>query len=108
MKVQGHPRMKCEEVDGHPVSVWDDGPKVNDRYTLVLLEPLVNPVSGESVLHYDMNKTPFSPNMGVALTGEMPIWLVGYKGRGGVFTKRIKFSDLPQDCQKAGLQWLRS
>jgi len=110
MKVQGHPRMKCEEVDGHPVSVWDDGSKVNDRYTLVLMEPFAHPAhyNAAYVMYYGMNGTPFSPNCGVAQTGEMPLVSVGYKGRGGAFTKRIKFSDLPQDCQKAGLQWLRS
>ena len=109
MKVQGHPRMKCEEVDGHPVSVWDDGPGVNDRYTVVLLEPISYPGGfGDEVMYYSMNEIPFSPNMGVAQTGEMQLSAVGYKGRGEAFIKRIKFADLPQDCQKAGLQWLRS
>jgi hypothetical protein len=34
----------------------------------------------------------------------MKIWDVQYKGRGGCFDKRIKFADLPADCQKAVLQ----
>jgi hypothetical protein len=100
-------RMKYELVDGHKVSVWDDGPKANDRYTVVDLDYIFDhPIHGKSVQYLGMNDSPFLPNGGVALSGDMPLSAVAYKGRGGAFTKRISFSDLPLDCQKAAKEWL--
>lgn len=110
-KVPGHPRMKCEEVEGFIVAVWDSGPKDNDRYTVVDLGNIIKGSIGEEIVqYYGMNECPFSPNMGVAQTGEISLGLAHHAGRGGcvAFKRRIKFSDLPPDCQKAALQWLRS
>ena len=108
-RVPGHPRMKCEEVDGHPVSVWDAGPKTNDRYDVVDLGGIVRGFYGEErVMYYGMNGVPFSPNCGVARTGEVELSKVCYRGRGGVFDKRIAFAQLPPDCQKAARAWLKA
>jgi hypothetical protein len=92
-------RRKHEEINGHKISVWDC-PKFIDRYTVVYLD---NPYPNGNVDYLAMNEQPFSPQ-GFGQHGEMKIDAVQYKGRGGCFDKRIKFADLPTDCQKAVLQ----
>jgi hypothetical protein len=92
-------RRKHETINGHNISVWDDGNKTIDRYTVVYLD---NVYDG-NVVYLAMDAMPFFPN-GFCQHGEMPLDAVAYKGRGGAFEKRIKFNDLPIDCQKAVLQ----
>lgn len=92
-------RRKHEVINGHKISVWDC-PKFIDRYTVVYLD---NPYDNGNVDYLAMNEQPFSPQ-GFGQHGEMPLCAVQYKGRGGCFDKRIKFADLPPDCQKAVLQ----
>lgn len=89
-------RRKHEMVDNEPVSCWDNGPKFADRYTVVYLS---SEVDGR-VQYLSMSERPFHPQ-GFGQHGEMPVYLMTYLGRGGVFKKRIKFTDLPEDCQKA-------
>ncbi len=98
-------RRKHEVIEGTLISCWDDGPLQNDRYTIVDLDSLDK--KSQTVLYYALNECPFSPNMGVALTGSTLIQDVTYKGRGGIFKKRIAFSELPEDVQKAARQWLK-
>ena len=93
-------RRKHEVINGHNVSVWDDGNSVADRYTVVFLD---DADENGNVPFLAMGSTPFHPQ-GFCQHGEMKIWMVAYHGRGGAFTKRIKFTELPPDCQKAALQ----
>ncbi len=98
-------RRKHELINGHRISCWDYGDKTCDRYTVVFLDTygdttLVNPGQVE---YLGMSANPFHPQ-GVGMHGEMPIHNVAYRGRGGVFDKRIQFKELPPDCQRAVLQ----
>jgi hypothetical protein len=98
-------RRKHEVINGHKISVWDC-PKFIDRYTVVYLDDIFqHPAhhNAEYVNYIAMSDNPFHPQ-GFCQHGEMPINSVQYKGRGGCFDKRIKFADLPPDCQKAVLQ----
>jgi hypothetical protein len=92
-------RRKHELINGHPISCWESG-KVADRYTVVFLD--TRDERGR-VQYLGMSADPFHPQ-GVGMHGEMPIHNVAYRGRGGVFDKRIQFKDLPPDCQRAVLQ----
>jgi len=100
-------RHKHEIVGGHKVSCWDNGPKWADRYTVVLLDSASRD-HGRNVpwvVCLCMGGAPASPN-GFCQTAEMPLGRVGYRGRGGAFVKRIRFSDLPEACQVAARRWL--
>jgi hypothetical protein len=90
-------KRKHETINGHNISCWDDGESVVDRYTVVFLDEIDD--QGK-VGYLAMSSNPFHPQ-GFCQHGDMMIGDVAYKGRGGAFTKRIKFSDLPPDCQKA-------
>ena len=89
-------RRKHEMINGHPISVWDDGDKVADRYTVVFLDT----EQDGKVDYLGMSGAPFHPQ-GFCQHGSMPIDAVAYRGRGGCFEKRIAFADLPEDCRKA-------
>ena len=90
-------RRKYETINGHKISVWDDGDETIDRFTVVYLDEIDH---RGKVQYLAMSSHPFHPQ-GLVQHGEMDIWAVAYKGRGGAFKKRIKFADLPEDCQKA-------
>jgi hypothetical protein len=90
-------RRKHEMIEGRPISVWDSGDKFADRFTVVYLDEIDE---RGNVQYLGMSAAPFHPQ-GIGLHGEKPIHCVQYKGRGGVFDKRIHFSDLSQDCQRA-------
>jgi hypothetical protein len=92
-------KRKHEVINGHNISVWEDR-NVMDKYTVVFLDETYD---NGKVAYLGMNETPFHPQ-GFRQHGEMDLYAVAYKGRGGAFEKRIKFSDLPLDCQKAVLQ----
>lgn len=96
-------KRKHEIIEGHKISVWDDGDKVVDRYTVVYLDD-VSP--NGRVDYLAMNAYPFHPQ-GFGQHGEMDIDAVAYKGRGGAFNKRIRFEDLPDDCKRAVMNDLR-
>ena len=97
-------RRKHEVINGKKISVWDDGDKFADRYTVVFLDDIGESWEGlANVVYLAMGATPFHPQ-GFCQHGEMNLNAVAYKGRGGAFTKRIKFTELPADCQKAVLQ----
>jgi hypothetical protein len=97
-------RRKHEVIDGHNISVWDSGKKVIDRYTVVFID---NVYDNGNVSYLGLNETPYSPNRGFCQHGEIPLSNVAYKGRGGVFEKRIKFDSLPDDCRKIVIQELK-
>jgi hypothetical protein len=95
-------RRKHEVVNGHRISCWDDGPNTIERYTVVFLDDAYIAYGRvEKVPYLAMSASPFN---GFCHHGEMPLANVAYLGRGGVFTKRIAFKDLSEDCQKAVLQ----
>jgi hypothetical protein len=94
-------RRKHEIIEGKAISVWDDGEKFADRYTVVYLDDIGESWEGRAnVVYLGMSAAPFHPQ-GFCQHGEMHLDAVAYKGRGGAFNKRIKFDDLPADCQKA-------
>jgi hypothetical protein len=92
-------RRKHEVVAGHRISCWDN-PKFCDRYTVVYLDEVDD---GGRVACIDMSEHPFHPQ-GFGMHSEMPVEYVAYRGRGGVFKKRIAFADLPPDCQRLVLR----
>jgi hypothetical protein len=96
-------RRKHELIEGRPISCWDDGEKYVDRYTVVFLDE----EKDGRVSYLAMSENPFYP-LGFGQHGEMQIDDVAYKGRGGAFSKRIKFSDLPADCQRAVIQDIKN
>jgi hypothetical protein len=89
-------RRKHEVVAGHRISCWDSDSKFADRYCVVYLDE--EDELGK-VPYVGMSERPFHPQ-GVGMHGEMPVRNVTYRGRGGVFDKRIEFADLPEDCRK--------
>jgi len=93
-------RKKHEVIKGHNISAWDDGDLVVDRFTVVFLD---DEDERGNVPYLAMSAYPFHPQ-GFGQHGEMKIWAVAYRGRGGAFKKRIPFASLPADCQKAVLQ----
>jgi len=97
-------RRKHELINGHPISCWDSGDDYFDRFTVVYLD--TQDERGR-VQYLGMSTHPFHPQ-GFGNHGEMPIHKVAYCGRGGAFTKRIQFADLPPDCQRAVLQDLET
>ena len=96
-------RRKHEMILGHPISVWDDGDKVADRYTVVYLD---TEDERGNVQYVAMSASPFHPQ-GFGQLGDMPLFMVAYQGRGGAFKKRIRFVDLPDDCKKLVQQDLK-
>jgi hypothetical protein len=96
-------RRKHELIEGQSISCWDDSEKFVDRYTVVFLDE----EKDGRVSYLAMSEKPFHPQ-GFGQYGEMQIDAVAYKGRGGAFLKRIKFSDLPEDCQRAVIQDIKN
>jgi hypothetical protein len=92
-------RRKHEVIEGRKISCWDDGENFVDRYTVVFLDEQER----GRVSYLAMSEAPFHPQ-GFGQHGEMHLDAVAYKGRGGAFSKRIKFDDLPADCKKAVIQ----
>lgn len=89
-------RRKHEIINGHNISVWENK-NCFDKYTVVYLDEVDKDLN---VTYIGMSDNPFHPQ-GFCQHGEMKIYNVQYKGRGGCFDKRIKFDDLPEDCKKA-------
>lgn len=82
------------------VRCYDNGGKSFDRYTVVFTGHYKK--YRRSFLYLAMSANPYSP-MGFGLHGEsenMPIDRPTYSHLG----KKIKFSDLPIDCQKAVIE----
>jgi hypothetical protein len=93
-------RRKHEVVEGRCISCWDNGGETWDRYTVVYLD---EEDDRGMVPYVGMSERPFHPQ-GFGQHGEMPVGNVAYRGRGGVFKKRIAFAELPPDCQRLVLQ----
>jgi hypothetical protein len=95
--------MKHEVIEGHNISVWINN-HVFDKYTVVFLDDVDDKLN---VPYLGMSDHPFHPQ-GFGMHGEMKLYAVAYKGRGGAFDKRIKFADLPDDCKRAVMQDLNN
>jgi hypothetical protein len=93
-------RRKHEIVEGRRVSCWWSRGGA-DEFTVVDLDSLED----GRVCYIAMSGAPFHPQ-GVGCSGEMPLSMVQYKGRGGAFDRRMKFADLNEDCQRCARQYL--
>jgi hypothetical protein len=86
------PKYESHEPVGR-IAVYDNGGKTADRYTVVYLD---RPGHDKRVLEcLGMSDRPFHPQG----FGQHDCCI-----RGRYLGKRILFSDLPPDCQKAALQ----
>lgn len=80
-------------INGHPIKVYDNGGKTQDRYTVIFLDQIERlQHNGTVYACLGMDKTPFYPQgfcqHSSAVTGKH-------------LGKRINFVDLPADCQTA-------
>ena len=100
-------RSAARWLEGAPKPVlacYDSGPNKNaDRYTVLYGAPLWESDTAEIKRRYPkrdpymiparaMNSAPFHP-LGICLCTEVPAW------NRKAFGKKIRFSDLPSDCQ---------
>lgn len=89
------------------VRCYDNGDKTQDRYTVVFTGRYAKKVQGIPVFDYlGMSDAPFHPQ-GVGMHGEtnyIPVDRPTYKHLG----KKIKFSDLPNDCKECAIQTYKS
>lgn len=77
------------------LAIYDTGPnKTYDRYTVVYGAPFWTPEWGREVPYLGMSEHPFHP-LGFGQHGQMPSINRPKCGR------KIKWSDLPPDCQRA-------
>lgn len=83
------------------IRVYDNGGETADRYTVVYTGSYTSRTNGGH-WYTSMNAYPFHPQ-GIGCHGEsefQPIDRPSYKHLG----KKIKFEDLPEDCQKLTMQ----
>lgn len=92
-----HPRRASKRrLEGAPpyvLSVYDAGPKHNDRYTVFFGWPIWQESMERSVPFLGFNECPTSPNTGVSMWGELERF-------GGGPGKPISWADLPEHLQK--------
>src|SRR6185312_10755629 len=75
------------------LACYDNGGRSIDRYTVRYGEPLCDESMGRNVPYVAMNDAPFHPQ-GFGQHGEMPSYNRGVLGR------KIRYADLPEDCQR--------
>lgn len=85
------PAHRLEGAPPYVIAVYDDGPKVNDRYTVLFGWPLWQPELGREIPCLHFNEAPAHPAVGYSLWGEV-------SGRWGA--KMISWSDLPEHLQQ--------
>jgi hypothetical protein len=91
------PRLpRHEKVNGQPIICYDNGGRSADRYTVVYLDSPERRPNTYGCL--GMNHEPFHPQ-GIGMHSTAMV--------GRHLGKRIPFSTLPPDCQKAVLQDLK-
>lgn len=83
-----------EIILGKPIRCYDNGGKTADRYTVIYMSDL-NQWKYNSYGARGMNDQPFHPQGICQFTVATP---------GRHLGKRIRFTDLPIDCQKAVTQ----
>lgn len=84
----------CIPSGTHPVRCYDNGGRSADRYTVVYMDDLEDK-RRNLYSCIGMNDRPFHPQ-GIGMHGTAQ--------PGKHLGKRVKFSELPADCQKAVLQ----
>ena len=87
-------------LEGAPSMVlacYDNGGRSFDRYTILYGAPWWTPEMGRNVPYFAASERPFHPQ-GFGQHGEMPTYNRAALG------KKIKFSDLPDDVQRAVIQ----
>lgn len=85
------PKARLEGAPPYVIAVYDEGPKVGDRYTVLFGWPLWQPEMGREIPCLHFNTMPTHPAAGISLWGEV-------SGRWGA--KMISWSDLPQELQR--------
>lgn len=85
------PAHRLEGAPPYVIAVYDDGPKVNDRYTVLFGWPLWQPELGREIPCLHFNEAPAHPAVGYSLWG-------GVSGRWGA--KMISWSELPEHLQQ--------
>lgn len=88
--------MKTEKLNGQSIRCYDNGGETADRYTVVYMDRKRGPGLFYSV---GMNGSPFHPQGIGQHCAVMP---------GRHLGRRIKFADLPADCQKLVKQDLQT
>jgi hypothetical protein len=84
--------MKDEKINGQRIRCWDNGGSTCDRYTVAYMDfPAYYTMPMGQVQMLGMSAAPFHPQGFGQHTVGMP---------GRHLGKRIKFSELPEDCQK--------
>jgi len=81
--------MKTERILGHRVHCYDNGGRSADRYTVAYLDV---PERYGEVACLGMNDRPFHPQ-GICMHSSCVV--------GRHLGRRIRFSELPEDCRKA-------
>jgi hypothetical protein len=85
---------RITKLGGHPMKIYDNGGKTIDRYTVVFLDQCENKLDRVYAC-LGMNGVPFHPQ-GFCQHSDAVV--------GKHLGKRIRFSELPADCQKAVMQ----
>jgi hypothetical protein len=90
-----------EIVNNHPIRIYDNGGKTIDRYSVLFMDTKrFTRATQKGDFEYDclgMDDSPFSPGGFGQSCNAVP---------GRHLGKRIRFEELPPDCQKAVLQYL--
>ena len=81
----------------HVLACYDNGGRSFDRYTILYGAPLWMPEMGRNVPYFASSTNPFSPQ-GFGQHGEMSSYNRAALGR------KVKWSDLPHDVQRAVVQ----
>lgn len=82
-----------EDAPEYVLACYDDGGKSIDRYTVLYGAPFWDESMGRTVPYVAMNAAPFHPQ-GFGQHGEMPSHNRAALGH------KVRFKDLPIDCQK--------
>lgn len=82
-----------EGAPAHVLACYDNGGRSFDRYTVLYGAPLWDESMGRTVPYVAMNAAPFHPQ-GFGQHGEM------CSSDRAVLGRKVRFLDLPSDCQK--------
>lgn len=83
-------KQRLEGAPPYVAAIYDEGPKANDRYTVLFGWPIWEPAMGRDVPCLSFNECPTSPNMGISQWGECS---------GAWGAKPIAWYDLPEHLQ---------
>ena len=92
-------RRWLEGAPGYVLSVHDNGGKTADRYTVAFGGRLWDPAMGSYVFILCMSGAPYHPQ-GVCMSGE-----IDSGDRDRCLGRKIRWTDLPEPCQRAAVAW---